>query len=437
MAAPKKKTTKASSKAKPSPKKAAPKKSTAPKAKKKATAVKKSTAKARKTSTTSKRVRKPAAEKATTKAVKKTTSKKTPSTTAKKSQKVSKPRSWWSVLTFGVVAIGIAVGGYLAANPVLLAQLQANLLAQETGEEEVVVSEAPEGGVLIAWELGGENELKLQDIFETVFPETSLEVVAYDSEEGKELVQKHHVTEVPAVFYEQSAFEKETLSEVVNDLFSLKEGYYALNVSLVNPSYQWHIGGSINTDGAMMVGDEEAPVTIVVYSDPKCQHCRVDAQNNLDQWQALVEEGMVNIHFMDLPQSTESYTHAVAMQCVGQKTPEEYMAFRKDLFTKANLTKSYTTRILTRMGIDYEKDCNESEIQSQLRRRIKTAENDGITGVPAMYMQRSGEEVAVRITGAKDFAEYQSVLTNLMGIEEQQETPVGEESTETIEPNQG
>lgn len=407
MAAPKKKP---SSKAKTTAKKKTVVKKTT--AKKKGTATKKTTAAARKKATTTKRVRKTVAKKA----VKKTTSKSV--------NKPNKPRSWWSVLTFGVVALGIAAAGYLSANPELLAELQANLIAQtESLQNDTDTSETPEtiaektydGGVLITWSEGGENELKLIDIFRTVFPETSLESFSYDSEEGKKLMTQFSTSELPALYYAQGAFENETLSEVVKDLFALNNGYYSLNVSLVNPSYQWHVGSALNTEGAVFVGNTDAPLTIVSYSDPKCQHCRVDAQNNLDKWKELIDEGMVQIAFIDLPQSTDSHYHAVAMACVGKLKPAEYLGFRADLFNKANLSKTYTERILKRMDISYEDDCNEADVKRMIRQRVKVAEQDGITGVPALYIHKTEETNALRITGAKEFSEYQAVLDKMMG----------------------
>jgi protein-disulfide isomerase len=407
-ASPKKSKKKTSSKAKsPAKKKAVAKKKVI---KKRTSAAKKSTVAARKKATTAKRVRKTVAKKSSKKTVNKALN------------KPDKPRRWWSVLTFGVVAVGIGVAGYLSANPDILDQLQANLVAQlnvnETGD--VVADEEADyaGGILVAWEKDGENELKLFDIFRTVFPETALTTVAYDTLEGQQLLIDLGVKEVPAIYYHMDAFEKETLSEVVKDLFTLKNGYYGLNVSLVNPSGQWHIGGALDVEEAVTIGNADAPLTIISYSDPKCQHCRVDAQNNLSKWSGLVDEGMVKIHFMDLPQSTEAHYHAVAMHCVNQLKPAEYMSFRSDLFNKANLSKNYSNRVLKRMGIDYDQDCNEEEVKKTLRKRLKQAEKDGITGVPAVYIHKSEEDLATRITGAKDFSEYQSVMNSLMASDE-------------------
>jgi protein-disulfide isomerase len=418
MATPKKKP---SSKAKTSAKKkpVASKKKVLKKsvAKKKTTAAKKSTVAARKKAITKKRVRKTTTKKAVDKAM----------------NKPDKPRRWWSVLTFGVVAVGIALGGYLAANPALLDQLQANLVAQQNTDDssEAVEEVDYSGGILLAWDLEGENELKLFDIFRTVFPETDLVTVSYDSEKGKSLISELGVKELPAIYYAKESFEGETLSEVVKDLFTLNNDYYGLNVSLVNPTGQWHIGGALNTGGAVTVGNTDAPLTVVSYSDPKCQHCRVDAQNNLKKWEGLVDEGIVKIHFMDLPQSADAYYHAVALSCVGELQPAEYLGFRAELFNKANLSKNYTNRLLKRMDIDYEKNCKEDDTKKMLRKRLKNAEKDGITGVPAIYVHRSEEDMATRITGAKDFSEYQSVMDSLMAGEEQE--AVEEETSESTE----
>ena len=144
--------------------------------------------------------------------------------------------------------------GLLAINPTLIEQFQANLFPEETmlanSDGEASDQETTQtnivGGYLIYQDVNGENENKLRDIFVTVFPDINTQEVHYLSDEGQELIDSLGVTEVPAIYFEKNAFEEETLSEVVKDLFELQGEYYGLSVSLVNPSGQLYLAGELS-----------------------------------------------------------------------------------------------------------------------------------------------------------------------------------------------
>ena len=180
------------------------------------------------------------------------------------------------------------------------------------------------------------------------------------------------------------------------------------------------------------MGSEDAPLTARIYSDPKCQHCRVNAQNNLEKFSALMEEGLIRLVFLDLPQSASAYHHAIAMACVGQQQPESYLEFRKALFDRANLSESYTNRQMQLLDMNYDQDCDENAARTMLRQRIQMADQEGISGVPAVYLSKTGEDQYVRITGAKDFEEYEQIFDELLGdeygVEETMDEPSADES---------
>lgn len=328
-------------------------------------------------------------------------------------------RSWFSLFRTTAMILVLASGAAaVSLNPELYSKLQASILAQVSapGEEtpEEVLSSTK--GILLAYEPGGANEQKLLDIFKTVFPETSIEEVAYDSPAGMELSNKLGVSEVPNMYFEKNAFESEKLSEVVKDLFTLQGDYYGLNVSLVNPSYQVRVKGDLTTDGGVWIGEKEAPITVYIYSDAKCQHCRVNERNNTAEWMKLVEEGLVQMVYLDLPQSTESTFHSTALNCFydQKQDAKAYLDLREKIFARPNLTKAFVTRELQKSGVDYQQ-CDEVSYRELFRNRLKTADEEGVTGTPTLYIGSTGGDKFIRFTGAKEFSEYQQVLDELLG----------------------
>ncbi|MGE3278483.1 MAG: DsbA family protein [Candidatus Altimarinota bacterium] len=327
-------------------------------------------------------------------------------------------RRWFSFFRTSAMILVLAAGAALVSlDPAMLTQLKASILAQVDSLEDTAEPAVEANGVLLSYEQNGANEEKLMDIFRTVFPETAIREVPYDSEEGKRLINDWGVTEVPNIYFEKTAFESEKLSEVVKDLFRLQGDYYGLNVSLVNPSGQVKIKGSLSTEGGVWIGEEAAPLTVYIYSDTKCQHCRANERNTAAEWKKLADEGMVRLVYLDLPQDAESTFHSTALTCYydQKKDANGYLELRGKLSARANLTKAFTLRELERAGLNYEQECDEAAYRMLFRNRIKTAEAEGVTGIPALYIGMTAGDKYIRFTGAKDFAEYQQTLDKLLG----------------------
>jgi protein-disulfide isomerase len=334
-------------------------------------------------------------------------------------------RSWFSFFRTSAMILVLAAGAAaVSLSPSTVDQFKASILAQVDRTDLASEPVEESKGILISYEMNGVNEQKLMDIFRTVFPETTVKEIHYQSDEGKQLISELGVMEVPNIYFKQDAFESERLSEVVKDLFHLQGDYYGLNVSLVNPSHQVKIQGALSTEGGVWLGQAEAPITVYVYSDLKCQHCRVSERNNTVEWKKLMEEGLVKLVYLDLPQDAESTFHSTALSCYydQKKDTEGYLELRERLFTRPNLTKAYMIRELKKMGLEYDQECDEPAYRTLFRNRMKAADAEGVTGVPALYISESEGNKYVRFTGAKDFSEYQQTLDKLLGENNPEET---------------
>jgi len=374
--------------------------------------------------------KKPSA-KSTKKIPKKTTTRarKTSSKTRKSSVKLAPKKviktsksAWYYITSIFAALVLTAVVGLLAVNPTLIQQFQATIFS-----DEIVADSGGEGGaaetaetinegILMYSDVNGENEAKLRDIFITVFPNIDTQEVYYQSDEGQELISQLGVTEVPSIYFEKMAFEAETLSEVVKDLFSLEGDYYGLNVSLVNPSGQIYLAGEPSSDGGVMHGQANAPITVFLYADVLCLHCRANEANNGDKFAELVDEGMIRIVYLDLPQNTESVFHSLALTCFNDQQGDiaGYLGLREKLFSRTNLTKAYSKRELGKLGVIYDSECNDASYRKLFRDRSRIANQEGVTGVPAAYIGKTGGSEYLRVTGANDFSIYQGLIDKLL-----------------------
>ena len=345
-------------------------------------------------------------------------------------------RTYWFYISNTVIVLLFAAAlAAMAMNTSLLEKITASLFqANESAQETTLAPTAPlpdYKGILLTAETGDPNSQKLKEIFQTVFPKITPKEVSYQSQEGKNYIQQLKITEVPNVFFNKEAFEAEPLSEVVRDIFTLNGNYYQLNVSLVNPSGQLFISGPPASEGAVVNGDNIAPITIYVYSDLLCQHCRVNERNHQEAFQKLIQEGIVKLVYIDLPQSQESYFHDTALLCqynqsknlsdkVGSTSGgKDYLELRQTLYTRTNLTKAFTKRALEKTGLDYDRDCSDESYKLILDKNLKTSSLEGITGLPAVYIGQTGGREFLRLTGARDFSEYQAVFDKLLGARDE------------------
>lgn len=303
------------------------------------------------------------------------------------------------VIITSIILLVMAIGGMLYNNPQLWEQLQANLLVQ-TGE---VVSSEP-AGWLITRGPDDENARKLKEIFTTVFPDLEISELHYLSDEGKAALQQYQLNEVPNIIFSKQAFETQTLAPVVEELFMLNNDNYVLNTALVNPSNQLLVGMNPTTEEAVKLGSDQAPITMVVYSEPKCQHCRVMEQNNMESFKEWADKGVVQLVMMDLPQSRVGMLPSEAIHCMQDISPENYAEFRQKLFAKPNLTDIYTKREFQSMsGQDFEVCKDRKKLFSDRQRQ---ADKDGITGIPAIMVGKTGAEEWLRFTGSSEDSDF-------------------------------
>lgn len=94
------------------------------------------------------------------------------------------------------------------------------------------------------------------------------------------------------------------------------------------------------TDGAILVGRTEAPVTITVYEDFLCPYCKVAHQAHREQLAAWVSEGTVKIHYRPMSfldrASTDAYSSRAlnAAAAVVDSAPQAFVAFHDALYAE-------------------------------------------------------------------------------------------------------
>ncbi len=176
----------------------------------------------------------------------------------------------------------------------------------------------------------------------------------------------------------------------------------------------------VSLDGAAAVkGDENAPVTIVEYSDYQCPFCaRFYSQTLPSMLSDYVESGKVKLVFKDLPLPFHSNADnaAVAARCGGDQG--NYWGMHDTLFEKQDEWSSLPdatetfTGYATALGLDGGKlkDCMKSgKFDKVIQQNVREANTVGLSGTPSFLIN------GLSVVGAQPYQVFQQVLDEELG----------------------
>ncbi len=182
---------------------------------------------------------------------------------------------------------------------------------------------------------------------------------------------------------------------------------------------------------AFRIGDPNAPITIVEFTDFQCPYCSRHHQQTYPQiLQEYVETGIVQYVFKDFPLSSihpQAVKASEAARCAGDQ--DAYLEMHDILFNRQQewsvsnpipIFAAYATE----MGLDtaeftqcLETNKYEAAVNADLQQGVEF----GVTGTPAFFMN------GYPITGAQPFNVFQSGIDTLLSESESGQNQPGEE----------
>lgn len=185
----------------------------------------------------------------------------------------------------------------------------------------------------------------------------------------------------------------------------------------------------VSLDDDPVLGNPDAPVTIVEFSDYECPFCK----RHYDQTHAqlktnYIDTGKVKLVFRDLPLSFHdpmATTEAIAANCAkDQGGDAAYYKFHDTMFEKTTsngngLTKDQLYAFAGEQGLNVEnfKSCVETEkFKDEVSKDLADAGNAGATGTPSFIIGKStGSEIEGKlVVGAQPYAAFQSEIDSLL-----------------------
>jgi len=143
----------------------------------------------------------------------------------------------------------------------------------------------------------------------------------------------------------------------------------------------------INIAGSPFRGKEDAPVTIIEFSDFECPYCKETAplldqvlKNNPDT---------VKLVFKNMPLRIHRYAEIAARAAVAAQDQGKFWQFYHSLFSSKTLTPKIIDTIAGKVKLNmkqYKQDMYSSKTQERIIRDIRDGDEAGVTGTPAIFI---------------------------------------------------
>lgn len=188
--------------------------------------------------------------------------------------------------------------------------------------------------------------------------------------------------------------------------------------------------GVVSVDDDPVIGNPDAPVTIVEFSDYECPFCKQFFTATLPQIKKqYIDTGKVKMVFRDFPlpfHDPMSTKESVAANCVrAQGNDEAYFKMHDLMFTKTTsngtgLTDADVTAMAKSLNMDMTKfgACLQDPAQTaEIKKDITDGDAAGVTGTPSFVIGASSKDGKINgqlVVGAQPLAAFQAVIDPLL-----------------------
>lgn len=224
-------------------------------------------------------------------------------------------------------------------------------------------------------------------------PTMLAEEISVSSDEGKRLIEQEKIKTLPAFIFETDVKDTSFYLQAAQ-LFQANEAetLFSLDIAQLGlPVGKYLVLPEIK-ENDIVVGSEEASVTLVEFSDFECPYCRV---LHPTIGQALEEfDGKIRFVYKHLPLSfhPQAENAALASECANEQG--NFMEYADVLFEKqeewsgtegTSLFKRYATSIRLNAG-EFNTCLDSQRYKDKVASDVQEAQEFGISGTPGMFV---------------------------------------------------
>ena len=165
----------------------------------------------------------------------------------------------------------------------------------------------------------------------------------------------------------------------------------------------------VSEDDDAFLGDKNAPVTIIEFSDFECPFCARFYKQTLPQLQrAYIDTGKVKLVYRDFPLSfhPNAQKAAEAAECVREQGGDEaYFKMHDAIFeNQPSLSESNLKVWAQDLGYDIDSCLDSDKFRSEVQKDFADGQAAGISGTPSFFI--NGQ----KLVGAQPFSAFQQII---------------------------
>ena len=193
------------------------------------------------------------------------------------------------------------------------------------------------------------------------------------------------------------------------------------------PTSQPQLPAKISADDDPIIGNPDAPITIIEFSDFQCPFCaRFHVQTLPSLMEEYIEQGKVKLVFRDFPIQNihpNALPAAVAAECANDQG--KFKGMHDLLFENQKQWSDLETSPVLSTFVQYAKDLqiNEEEFTScltggkyidEIRNDLEDGRNYGVSGTPGFFI--GNDDVGyVELKGAQPFDSFKRIIDSQLG----------------------
>jgi|TARA_Y100000310_G_scaffold70252_1_gene65841 protein-disulfide isomerase len=174
---------------------------------------------------------------------------------------------------------------------------------------------------------------------------------------------------------------------------------------------------SASVDDDAVLGDPDAPVTIIEFSDYQCAYCGRHYTQTLPLIKSeYIDTGKVKLVFRDFPLASlhpMAIPSAEAAECVRDiaGNDEAYFEYHDIIFENQNLLSTDNLKSWAKdLGYNIDSCLDSGKFRNEVQKDSVDAQSAGFGGTPGFLIMKSGAKEGTPLKGAYPFSAFQQII---------------------------
>ena len=166
---------------------------------------------------------------------------------------------------------------------------------------------------------------------------------------------------------------------------------------------------SVDADDDAFFGDENAPVTIIEFSDYQCPFCERFWSETLPSIKSeYIDTGKVKFVYRDFPLNAlhpMAESAALAAECAGEQGDEAYFKYHDKIFeNQQSLSVENLKKWAKELGYNIDSCLDSKKYLSEVNGDLSDGQSAGISGTPGFLIN------GIKLSGAQPFSAFKQII---------------------------